>query len=250
MPAAAFALFLTLLSPLAIAAEAAEAPAHTSETALKWVRDSAEYHGLTTQTYRAALGAVRRQSKKLKKGQWAVILDVDETVLDNSTYQLERHAYGLPYDSPSWHAWCRREAAAAIPGAKDFVDGVRSLGGTVVYLTNRKDVVAAPTQANLVAEGLWTDGDLLCPRTETSDKAPRRAAVRAGTGGCTTGKPLAVVAYLGDSWEDLPRDGEDGGARMDELGKRFFVLPNPLYGHWTAEDAITRPDLAPPPAAE
>ena len=38
---------------------------------------------------------------------WAVVLDLDETVLNNQTYQLERAAYQAPFDTDSWNAWVR-----------------------------------------------------------------------------------------------------------------------------------------------
>src|SRR5688572_30274329 len=91
------------------------------ETGIKYFRDSAEYAALARQVYRVASERVAESAKGLRGGSWAVILDIDETALDNSTYQLERAAYSLPYESESWIAWVKREQAAAIPGVRDFV---------------------------------------------------------------------------------------------------------------------------------
>ena len=231
---------IPLLLALSVALAADDGPGPTTaDTALKWVRDSAEFHALTAQVYRAAEAAMEEQRKG--KGPWAVVLDVDETVLDNSVYQLERHAYDLPYDGPSWHAWCERRRATPVAGVEDFLAAVRKRKGRVVFVTNRKEVVADATRENLEALGLWRDGDLLCPRVDVSDKGPRREALRTGQGACSFGEPVRVAVYLGDSWGDFPADGEEGGPRLDGVGSRYFVLPNPMYGEWQFLRGITRP---------
>src|SRR5262245_50862862 len=86
---------------------------------IKYVRDSEEYATLARQVYRGATGAVI--SSAAGGAFWGVILDIDETALDNSSYQLERGAYGLPYDDASWNAWVNRRVATAVPGVVDFV---------------------------------------------------------------------------------------------------------------------------------
>src|SRR5262249_37857912 len=70
-------------------------------------------------------------------GSWAVVLDIDETALDNSTYQLDRTAYGLAFESTSWNAWIQRREAPAVPGVADFVAAVRRLGGRVAWISDR-----------------------------------------------------------------------------------------------------------------
>ncbi|MFT4627433.1 MAG: 5'-nucleotidase (lipoprotein e(P4) family) [Myxococcota bacterium] len=231
---------LTLLLFLTSAPAADDGPGPaTSETALKWVRDSAEYYALTTSAYRQAAAALAANKKG--KGPWAAVLDVDETVLDNSVYQLERHAYDLPYNSPSWHAWCERAQAVPVPGVTTFVAEVRRQGGRVVYLTNRKAVVADATRENLEAVGLWQEGDLLCPRVDVSDKGPRREQLRTGEGACSFDRPTRAAVYLGDSYGDFPADGEEAQDRLAGMGVRYFILPNPLYGDWQFLDGITRP---------
>jgi 5'-nucleotidase (lipoprotein e(P4) family) len=211
----------------------------TTETALKYVRDSAEYHAITTMVYRMAT----EQLQEVKKGArpWAVVLDVDETVLDNSTYQLERRAYGFHYESVSWLAWCERRQAGTVPGVKAFIDAVRDAGGEVAYVTNRKVAVTDATRDNLDDHGLWKKGDVLCLRTDTSDKAPRRESLRTGDGDCSFGKPTRIAMYIGDTMGDFPADGESASTRLELLGERAFLLPNPMYGEWQSRGGITRP---------
>jgi len=225
-------------------APAVRAPEAAAGLQIKYVRDSAEYAALMEQTYRVAASAVERARRALPTGSvWAVVLDVDETTLDNSTYELERAAYGVPYEPGSWHAWVERAQAPAVPGVAAFVRGVRALGGRVAYVTNRAESDRAATRRNLEREGLWQSGDLLCPKPIGSDptKAGRRAEVRTGRGDCAwPGSPAAVLAYLGDQMVDFPAAGEEADLTGPEaFGVRCFLLPNPMYGDWTSR--VTRP---------
>lgn len=100
---------LLLLSPLLLLAQApqpAPSPSYENLNAVLWMQNATEYRGLAAQTYRAAERAMFRA---LETKQWtaaleqtnafenlppAVILDLDETVFDNSAFQarLERIA--------------------------------------------------------------------------------------------------------------------------------------------------------------
>jgi 5'-nucleotidase (lipoprotein e(P4) family) len=213
---------------------------------VKYVRDSEEYATLARQIYRHATDAVERAAAALAAGTpWAVVLDVDETALDNSTYQLDRAAYGLPFDNTSWNAWVRRREAAAVPGVSGFVASVRRAGGRIVWITNRDEEVRDATVANLRAHDLWGEADRLC--TATADpsytKAVRRRELASGEGACAwSGTAVRVLAYVGDQMGDFPGPGEpDPDAGQDAaFGRRFFLLPNPMYGSWTNRVTRTR----------
>lgn len=204
---------------------------------IKWVRDSEEYAQLTRQTFVLALQAVEREARALRRGaSWTVVLDLDETVLDNSVYELERAAYAVPFDSASWNAWVRRAEAGAVPGAAEFIAGVRRAGGRIAFVSNREESTLDATRHNLAALGLIQDGDLVCLRdaASTYTKRMRRSDIRAGTGRCRWDVPVPALAYLGDAMGDFPDADEEPGA----FGVRFFLLPNPMYGGW--ERAVTR----------
>jgi acid phosphatase len=168
-------------------------------------------------------------------GPWAVILDADETVLDNSTYQLRRARQGLGYTPESWNEWVREEAAQALPGAVDFVRRVRSLGGHIAIVTNRDEVVCDATRRNLASLGVESDV-VLCRQPGSSEKESRFRAIQEGT--TAVGLPsLRVVAWVGDNINDFP--GGDQSLRQaasvaSHFGVRYFVLPNPMYGSWTS----------------
>lgn len=208
---------------------------------IKWMRDSIEYQSLTQQVYTSAEQAVLEQASDLKRREsWTVVLDVDETVLDNTTYSLERAAYDQGFDWPSWDAWCERRNATPIPGVEGFLQAVRDAGGRVAFITNRHERTRQATLDNLAAYDLYQRGDVLCMLTDDDayTKRVRRTQLRTGEGPCSwEGTEVTVLAYLGDTIHDLPEDGEDG-AFSDNLGARAFVLPNPTYGSFEGE--VTR----------
>ena len=96
------------------AARDAQTPALPSQ-AIRWMRSSAEHRAVFLEVYSAATAQVEREAARLSRGAWAVVLDADETVIDNSLYQLERERAGLPFDGPSWHEWTKRREALPRP---------------------------------------------------------------------------------------------------------------------------------------
>ena len=179
-------------------------------------------------------GAIR--DVRLDETRIAAIADriephADETLIDNSEYQRRLHLTGTSFDSLSWDAWVREQTATALPGAVEYVTAVRSLGGRVVVVTNREDVVCDPTRSNLQAVGL--NVDLVLCRRGLSDKNPRFESVR--TGEAVSGlPPLEVLQWVGDNIQDFPdltqRAREHGTAAFTLFGDRYFILPNPMYG--------------------
>jgi len=221
---------------------AAQAPANKQ---IKYVRDAEEYAVLTRQVYRQALTAVTaavRERTARTSGPWGVVLDIDETVLDNSTYELERSAYGLPFDNQSWNAWVTRAEAGVVPGVVDFIFGVRRLGGRVAYISNRDEAVRGATVANLQRYNLWSDIDRLCLATDsTYPKRARRAEMVEGKGNCSwSSTPVPVLAFVGDQMGDFPAavESDQDAGKDDAFGRRYFILPDPLYGAWTTR--VTR----------
>ena len=209
---------------------------------IKFVRDSAEYATIARQTYRLAADSVRRAAQSGGRAPWAVVLDLDETVLDNSAYQLERAAYGLPFEAASWAAWTERREAGAVPGVSEFIATVRQLGGHVAWISNRNTTVETPTKANLQSIGVWNDDDRLClQRDSQHTKRSRRAEVVSGSGSCAwSGTSMKIAVLVGDQMGDFPAADENipetGGDAA--FGRTCFLLPNPMYGDWTTR--VTR----------
>jgi 5'-nucleotidase (lipoprotein e(P4) family) len=209
---------------------------------VKYVRDSEEYATLTRQVYRQALAAVTANTRTRMAGPWVVVLDIDETVLDNSTYELDRSTYGLTFEPRSWNAWVERGEAGMVPGVLGFISGVRRLGGRIAFITNRDEATRAATIENLRRFNLWEEVDRLCLATDsTYTKRVRRTEVTEGRGNCAwAGTPAPVIVYVGDQLGDFPGAGEtDADVGTDDaFGRRYFLLPNPMYGSWTSR--VTR----------
>jgi 5'-nucleotidase (lipoprotein e(P4) family) len=203
--------------------------------AIRWTRTSAEHRALFLQVYGAARAQVEREAARRPGGGWAVVLDADETVIDNSAYQVERERAGLPFDAPSWQAWTKRREALPQPGARAFLDRVRELGGRIAIVTNRTESECPDTEAVLRTHGLLYDVVLCRPDAGSSDKNPRFEAIARGTTPAGL-PPLEVVAFVGDNIQDFPGLSQairnEGDAAFAPFGMRYFVLPNPMYGSW------------------
>ncbi len=204
-------------------------------TGVAWVTRSAEYQAAVLQTYRQALDAIEDTARDRTTGGWAVILDADETVISNLAYQQELERAGQSHSSALWTAWVRRREAVPLPGAKAFLDRIRTLGGRIAIVTNRLESECADTRAVLQQHALAYDVVLCRPDAGPSDKNPRFATVATGAWP-GAGGPLAVVAWVGDNIQDFPSltQGvrQQGDGAFASFGVRFFVLPNPMYGSW------------------
>jgi 5'-nucleotidase (lipoprotein e(P4) family) len=202
---------------------------------IRWVRDAAEYRAAVLQIYRDATGRVESEARARTAGTWAVVLDADETVLNNATYQLERARQGLAFTPDSWAAWVRRREATPVPGAAAFLGRVHALGGRIAIVTNRLQSECADTIAVFELYQLMYDA-MLCRQDGTpSDKNPRFEAVATGqTPAGTT--PLEIVAFIGDNILDFPKLTQalkaSGDAAFADFGIRYFLIPNPMYGSW------------------
>jgi 5'-nucleotidase (lipoprotein e(P4) family) len=214
---------------------AAPAAADRDPDSIRWVRDSAEYYAAVLQVYRHAAARVESEARARTAGTWAVVLDADETVISNLTYQIERARLGLAFSPESWNAWVKRREATPLPGAAAFLSRVRDLGGRIAIVTNRLESECEDTAAVFRAHALVFDAMLCRPNGSPSDKNPRFDAVAAGktTAGST---PLELLAVVGDNIQDFPRLTQKvrqaGDAAFVEFGARYFVVPNPMYGSW------------------
>ena len=218
-------------APASIPSQAGSTPALPRET--HWFRNSAEYRAAAITVYRAAEARVTELARNERAGTWAVILDADETVLDNSEYQRRLAANGGSYSDASWNAWVNERTAPAIPGAIDFISAVRRLGGRVAIVSNRDDVVCDATRDNLRSLGIPADV-ALCRINRVSDKNPRFEAVQQGTTSAEL-PPLRVLLWVGDNIQDFPllmQNMRGAPATYSLFGDRYFMLPNPMYGSW------------------
>jgi 5'-nucleotidase (lipoprotein e(P4) family) len=207
--------------------------------AIHWARNSAEHRAALLQIYRGAGETLAQLVAGRPSGSWAVILDADETVLDNSTYQKERAEIGAGFSAESWNAWVGRASAPALPGAAEFIQRAHSLGGLVVIVTNRDEPVCEATRANLRSVSITADAVLCHQPGQPGDKNPRFQAVEAGTTPVSL-PPLTVLMWVGDNIQDFPRLTQSirtsPDAAFADFGRRFVVIPNAMYGSWEANE--------------
>ncbi|MCE9574811.1 MAG: hypothetical protein K8W52_16800 [Deltaproteobacteria bacterium] len=206
-------------------------PIQPIDEGLKWYRRSAERRAATLQSYALATANLNAKVADGLPANWAVSLDVDETILNNSAYQQARLDLGVGFSPGSWTAWVDQRAALAIDGAAAFTHEVQQLGGKVVLVTNRKAAnECAQTEDNLRSVGVAYDA-IFC-QTTVSDKNPRFQAIEAGTG--TGLPPLHIVMFVGDNIQDFPALSQDirkqDASAFAKFGDSYVLVPNPMYG--------------------
>lgn len=234
----------------ALPAARSTAAAHENLNATVWMQTALEYEAAALQAYRLALlqldaaladpawTAAIEQSGNASGLPPAVILDVDETVLDNSYYQARMIRDNTAYATATWDPWVMEAAATAIPGARAFTRYAEQKGVTVFYVTNRTANLEEATRRNLLSEGfpLHATVDTVLTRGErpewtASAKGPRRSHVA---------QQYRVLMLVGDDLGDFIGDAagtpQERKARTqpheDWWGRRWIVVPNPSYGSW------------------
>lgn len=234
---------------------------HENLNATLWMQTAVEYRASALQAYhtaRVALDAALadrnetaavEQTGDVASLPPAVILDLDETVLDNSPFEARLIVDSRPgkpavYSDAAWRAWMNEQKQRAIPGAVEFLQYALGRGVTPIYITNTNALDGGEALERAALDRLHVplaDGSLLMRGENgwtTTDKGPRRAFVA---------RRYRIVLLVGDNFEDfvsVPADartiqGRDAIAAQYAgwWGSRWIVLPNPTYGSW--EQAVT-----------
>ncbi len=203
-----------------------------------WYQVSGEMEALYLQAFNVAQMRLGEFAKK-EKGKLAVVVDIDETMLNNSPIEAEAILKNRAFSKEFWAEWSAKSAAEATPGSIEFANYAKSIGVEIFYISNRDSSEIGSTIANLIKVGFpYADSSHCLFKTTTSNKEPRRIEV---------GKTHKIIMLIGDNLGDLAevfdhRQDNYGKNAVDSLrsqfGKRFIVLPNPMYGDW--ERAIYR----------
>lgn len=220
---------------------------HEQLNATLWVQSSAEYDLLARTAFDRATDHIRAHQSRASLPP-AVVLDVDETALDNSPYQAQLIDRDAAFEPATWSAWVGKASAEPVPGARGFIAAARELGLAVVYITNRNESDKRPTLDNIrrTLDPAATADDLLLKHGREgwgSDKQSRRdfAAQR-----------YDIIAWVGDDLNDFTTvygmsvDERNAIARQNQarFNQDWFLIPNPMYGSWERAVLKDAPDYS------
>lgn len=222
--------------------------AHELLNSTLWMQMSAEYEIATLQIFRqareqldAALAdptrsAALEQNAHYKDKPPAVIMDIDETVLDNSPLAAQLILNGTSYLPEHWSEWVATASATWVQGAKEFIDYAQSKNTSVIFITNRTKDEETNTRRNFERLGYKVSAtpDYMLTKKErdnwTSDKTTRRAYVA---------ENFRILLLIGDDLNDFVfASGTTAERRQAMLphalrfGIDWFLIPNPSYGSW------------------
>jgi len=193
---------------------------------VKWVTKSKEYMSLSEQIYISAWMSIRTRLSTVDTP--IIIMDLDETVLDNSEYQVALYQKNEKYNSKSWNKWVKKEVATLVPGAKEFILRYKKhTNARIIFISNRDDSTLKATKNNMKSLGVFFEEDIFLLRKDVADtKVIRRQEVFSGTGRMQVYGPQKVLAYFGDAMGDFPND------EKYKFAINKFIFPNPMYGKW------------------
>lgn len=203
---------------------------------INWMQESGEYQALAYQAFNSAKTAFD-QAKVAKGKKKAVVVDLDETMMDNSAYAAWQIKNNKGFDSKDWTRWVNARQTRAVPGAVEFNNYVNSHKGTMFYVSNRKDgsekMATLDDMKTLGFQG--ASEQTLYLKKDKSSKTKRFSEIE--------NLGYEIVLYVGDNLNDFgdatyKKSNADRRTFVEQnrkqFGKTFVVLPNPNYGDWEA----------------
>lgn len=210
-----------------------------------WYQKSAEMKAIYYQSFNWAKLKVDMALEKKGAQKLAVVVDIDETMLDNSPSEVRSIQTGKGFSKESWSDWTSQIKAKALPGAVEFSKYAESKGIDVFYISNRSVDAFDVTLQNLRNENFaFADSSHILLKSNTSSKEPRRNIVK---------ENFEIILLIGDNlldFSDIFEDRSDnyGFNTVEEnkelFGDIFIVLPNPMYGNWEREVLGNKNDLS------
>ncbi|WP_266169247.1 5'-nucleotidase, lipoprotein e(P4) family [Dyella subtropica] len=255
-------------TPVPAAKAAAPAPAIADDNlnAVAWSQTAIEHDLIYLQTYR---NAQARLLAAMKDKDWdalakddrvapakglkpAVVLDIDETVLDNSPYQARLIKSGGEFNEADWAAWCKEQNARALPGVVEFTQFAAKHGIAVIYISNRAKDLDEATLANLRKAGLPVSGPKAFLGLGTFVQDCEQIGTEKGCRRQLVSRQYRVLMQFGDQIGDFVTviaNNAEGRQKamapyLSWIGSRWFVLPNATYGSW--EPALFHNDWTAP----
>ncbi len=198
-----------------------------------WMQRSEEARFLQRQVYKLAETKLQtNMTKGYSKKPMAIILDLDETVLDNSPYEARLVLNRENFTNESWSKWVMEAQADLVPGAKEFLDMANRMGVEIFYVSNRSETHLGATIKNLQKFELpfADESHVLLKGGDNSSKTERREIIK---------ERFKVVLLVGDQMSDFTEEPfieeqamMEGfiSPMLDSANAYFVLLPNPIYG--------------------
>ena len=165
--------------------------------------------------YQTAVATIEKAQTQAEPIGW-VVLDLDETVLDNRAYFI---GYG-DYKPDAWKQWLLLGEAPAIAGSLKFIQFLTVNHIAFAFLSGRREAQRASTLQNLKDLGIPTTVPVLMKpdaymegKTAVAFKQEHRCGLEAQSG-------VKVWMLIGDQASDL---------RGNCRGSYQLKLPNPIY---------------------
>lgn len=243
-------LFISLLLFIGGCSSTKSVTIHPTLQATLWVQNAVEYDALATMAFQTAsyqldealddkswTAFLDQEGLDIDQLPAAIVLDIDETVLDNSPFQARMIAKNSGYDPVEWEKWVLEGNADPISGAVAFTNLAADKGITIIYVSNREAATESATRKNLKNVGfpVSAEADVVLLKGErenwTSSKIERRKVI---------GSSYRILMFFGDDFNDfLPAKNMTERERdtllkknKEYIGRKWFVLPNPVYGSW------------------
>ncbi|WYD79651.1 MAG: HAD family acid phosphatase [Candidatus Electrothrix gigas] len=211
-----------------------------------WTQASAEWNMASQQAFHLA---TLNLEKALHDSSWtaaleqqenfhslppAVIVDIDETLLDNSPLAARLILVGKEYDPQLWLEWVKESSAAPMPGAVSFIRCAKEKGVAVFYVTNRKIKNETVRNIKNVIDPDVRPEQVLCKEERPewgSDKTSRRAFLA---------EKFRILLLIGDDYNDFSfldksSPEERIGKAMEQKkywGRKWILISNPVHGSW------------------
>ncbi|MFD2617251.1 5'-nucleotidase, lipoprotein e(P4) family [Terrilactibacillus laevilacticus] len=199
-----------------------------------WFQTSGEAQALYYQGYNIGTEKLKQALKKKYSKKPGVVLDVDETIVNNSPLDAKFSKVGQgSLNEKEWRKWIAKAKAEPLPGALDFLKEADRRGVDIYYISDRSDKTLKRTMLNLknIDAPQVTENHVLLKRDHEKNKNRRRKLVA---------KTHRILLYFGDNLSDF--EGfeyptiKDRRNKVDKMkrafGNKFIVFPNPMYGHW------------------
>lgn len=223
------------------------ASAHAQTMASLYNYYADEYRALTYQAFNIAkerIDAIRQEQAGNEK--LAIVVDIDETLLDNSPHQALMIVSDSSYPF-MWNEWCDLAKASPVPGALEFLQYADEQGFNIFYVSNRKKkYVQESSMRNLVNLGFpQVTEEHFMLRMERTEENPNPSDKQARRDGIAS-MGLEIVLLIGDNLGDFYTDEHSQAARAEQLesfknefGHKFIILPNAMYGNWPGSIGIS-----------